>query len=81
MIKKIFFLSLLCGIFFTSCVSSKVHKDLQSQYDAAQVKNKKLSEDLRATKSKYEAELTDLRSNFMKLSAERDGLKKEFESC
>ena len=79
MIKKIFFLSLLCGIFFTSCVSSKVHKDLQSQYDAAQVKNKKLSDDLRATKSKYEGELTDLRSDFNKLSAERDGLKKELE--
>jgi len=79
MIKRFLLLSLLCGICFTSCVSSKVHEDLQSQYDAAQAKNKKLSEDLRVTKSKYDVELADLRSDFNKLSAERDGLKKELE--
>jgi chemotaxis protein MotB len=80
MIKKFLLLSLLCCFFFTSCVSSKVHKDLQSQYDSSQAKNKKLSEDLRATKSKYDGELANLRADFNKLSSERDGLKKELEN-
>lgn len=79
MIKKFLLLSFLCGFLFTSCVSSKVHKDLQSQYDASQAKNKKLSEDLRASKSKYDGELTVLRADFNKMSTERDELIKELE--
>jgi len=79
MTKKFLLLSLLSGFLFTSCVSSKVHKDLQSQYDASQTKNKKLSEDLRSTRSKYDGELLNLRADFNKLSEERDGLKRELE--
>lgn len=76
MIKKFIFLSLLCGLSLTSCISSKVHKDLQSQYDASQAKNKKLSEDLKATKSKYDGELNVARADFNKLSSDRDLLKR-----
>lgn len=69
-ILGVFFL----GITFTSCVSSKVHKDLQAQYDDLEARNQKLSSDLQETRERYEGELAALQNEYKTRTGERDKL-------
>ncbi len=74
----------LFTLFFTailssSCVSSKVHKDLQAQYDSLESRNQKLSQDLRETRTKGERDLASLREEYNILRSERDQLRTELE--
>lgn len=74
MSNKIFLVTIFLGLLFSSCVSSKVHEDLQGQYDNLQAKNKKLSNDLKETRSKGEKDLATLQGEYNNLKAERDQL-------
>ena len=77
MSKNFLFFSLCLGLLFSSCVSSKVHKELQSDYDALQTKNRKLNDEFRESRTKAEAELSDLREQYNQLIAERDRLQND----
>jgi len=80
MSNKIFLVTIFLGLVFTSCVSSKVHKDLQGQYDNLQAKNQKLSNDLNETRSKGEKDLAALQGEYNNLKAERDQLQLELKN-
>jgi chemotaxis protein MotB len=77
MSNKIFLVTIFLGLVFSSCVSSKVHKDLQGQYDNLQAKNQKLSNDLKETRSKGEKDLATLQGEYNTLKAERDQLRSD----
>ena len=77
MSNKIFLVTIFLGLIFSSCVSSKVHKDLQGQYDNLQVKNQKLSNDLKETRSKGERDLATLQEEYKSLKAEHDQLQSD----
>ena len=80
MSNKIFLVTIFLGLIFSSCVSSKVHKDLQGQYDNLQAKNQKLSNDLKETRSKGEKDLAALQGEYNNLKAERDQLKSDIKN-
>lgn len=66
-------LTALIAIFvFSSCVSSKVHEDLQAQYDSLNSRQNKLSNDLKETRSKGENDLASLQQDYNTLRSERD---------
>ncbi len=79
MIKKSILL-LGCSIFLcTSCVSSKVYKDLESRHADLQRENQKTTDDLRKYKNsseKFEEELARLKQDYKNVSEERDNLSK-----
>ena len=80
MSNKIFLVTIFLGLIFSSCVSSKVHKDLQGQYDNLQAKNQKLSNDLRETRSKGEKDLAALQGEYNDLKSERDQLQSDLKN-
>ena len=80
MSNKIFLVTIFLGLVFSSCVSSKVHKDLQGQYDNLQAKNQKLSNDLKETRSKGEKDLATLQGEYNTLKAERDQLRSDLKN-
>lgn len=80
MSTKLFISFLFSGLLFTSCVSSKVHKDLQAQYDGLEERNQKLSNDLKETKAKGEKDLASLREEYKILQAERNQLQTDLEN-
>lgn len=77
---KFILIYLLTGVLLTSCVSSKVYKDLQSQYESLEDRNEKLSNDLRETREKGEHDLASLREEYQTLEAERDQLKTDLQN-
>lgn len=77
MYSKLILSCLLTVFLMTSCVSSKVHKDLQSRYDNLESRNKKLSNELRDTRARGESDLASLREEYKTLQAERDQLQGE----
>ena len=77
--KILIFTVIFSSLLFTSCVSSKVHKDLQSRYDNLQSKNQKLSQDLRETKTSGAQELATLQAEKDRLKMERDQLQRDLE--
>jgi len=80
MSNKIFLVTIFLGLVFSSCVSSKVHKDLQGQYDNLQTKNQKLSNDLKETRSKGEKDLAALQGEFNNLKEGRDKLQSDLKN-
>ena len=74
MSNKIFLVTIFLGLLFSSCVSSKVHKELQGQYDNLQAKNQKLSNDLKETRTKGEKDLAALQGEYNSLKVGRDQL-------
>lgn len=79
MLSKFFICLLLSGALFTSCVSSKAHKDLQSRYDNLEARNQKLSGDLKDTRAQGERDLTAMREEFKNLEAERNRIQAELD--
>ncbi len=71
---KNLFTIIFTAIILSSCVSSKVHKDLQSQYDSLESRNQKLQSDLRDTRNKAEKDLATLQQEYNRLQSERDKL-------
>lgn len=77
MSHKFFLVALSLGLTLSSCVSSKVHEDLQSQYESLENRNRKLSDDLKQTRASYEQELKKLQDSCDELNAEKDQLQKD----
>lgn len=71
---KHIFTAIFSALILSSCVSSKVHKDLQSQYDSLESRNQNLQNELRDTRSKLEKDLSNLQEEHNRLKAERDQL-------
>ena len=71
---KFIITAIFSALILSSCVSSKVHKELQSQYDSLESRNQKLQNDLRETRSKSEKDLTALQQEYNRMKAERDQL-------
>ena len=80
MTRKILFSSLLSALLFSSCVSSKVYKDLQGKYADLQQENEGLSEDLQNTRKKAEQDLAALQAEYEALVSERNQLQKDLEA-
>lgn len=80
--KRHLFLAFLGStVLFTSCVSSKVYKDLESRHAQLQEDNRELSrefEDLQATNTQNEANLAALQADYDKTTSERDRLQQEY---
>lgn len=74
MLNKHIFIAIFSALILSSCVSSKVHKDLQSQYDSLESRNQKLQNELRDTRNKLEKDLSALQAEHSRLKAERDQL-------
>ena len=72
MTRKILFSSLLSALLFSSCVSSKVYKDLQGKYADLQQENEGLSEDLQNTRKKAEQDLAALQAEYDAVISERN---------
>ena len=70
-------IALLTLFLFSSCVSSKVHKDLQSQFDSLETRNQKLSNELRETRNKGERDLATLQEEHNRLKAEKEKLQSD----
>ncbi len=64
----------------SSCVSSKVHEDLQAQYDSLDSRHKKLSNDLKETRSKGEKDLGALQQEYNLVRSEKDQLEKKLQN-
>ena len=81
MSKKIIFTFLSAAMLLTSCVSSKVHKDLESRYADLEQQNSQLSSDLREVResnARNEEELQELQEEYKQAVAERDRLQQEY---
>src|SRR5690606_2711768 len=72
--------ALLSSLVLTSCVSSKVYKDLEGKYADLQQENEELSQDLRNTKARAEQDLNALQSEYEEMVSQRDQLQKELEA-
>ncbi|CAN5143722.1 OmpA family protein [soil metagenome] len=71
---KQFFSAVFTVLILASCVSSKVHKELQANYDALENRNQRLSNDLRDTRSKGVKDLATFQEEYNRLKNERDQL-------
>ena len=80
--KKYIILTFLSSsVLLTSCVSSKVHKELESRHAQLQEDNRELSrefEDLQARHRQNEADLAALQAEYDTTKAERDRLQQEY---
>ncbi|HET8885741.1 MAG TPA: OmpA family protein [Salinimicrobium sp.] len=67
----------------TSCVSSKVYKDLESKYADVKRENRELADDLaqyKSTSEQYEKDLDQLQADYNAAVAERDSLRSAYAS-
>lgn len=71
---KNIFPALIVIFIVSSCVSSKVHEDLQAQYNSLDSRHNKLSNDLKETRAKGEKDLSSLQQDYNTLRSERDQL-------
>lgn len=77
MTKKFLFSLLFGSLLLTSCVSSKVFKDLEAKYADLQQDNEELSNELQTTRNKAEADLNALQAEYDQAVTERDRLQGE----
>lgn len=83
MIKKIAGI-MLVGILFSSCVTSKVYKDLESKYANLKRENRKMEDDLTALEKESKADkkaLQQLDAQYQKTLAERDELQRKYDAA
>lgn len=71
---KLFLTTIFSVLILSSCVSSKLHKELQSRYDSLESRNQKIQNELRDTRNKSEKELATLREEYNRMKTERDQL-------
>lgn len=80
--KRHFLIAFFSGsLLFTSCVSSKVYKDLEGRHAELQNENRELAqnyEDLQSRNKKNESDLAALQVEYEKTKAERDKLQQEY---
>ena len=78
--KNTFVLSFLSSLLLlSSCVSSKVHKELEDRYANLEQENAELSEDLQQLREKSESDYSALQNEYERLQAERDELQREYD--
>ncbi|MEM9687078.1 MAG: OmpA family protein [Bacteroidota bacterium] len=80
-LKNVLVISLFTTGILTSCVSSKVYKDLEGQYaDVKQERNKLLNEnqELKTAKGKLENDLTALQKAYEEAVSQRDKLQQDY---
>lgn len=80
MTKKIIFAFLSTSLLLTSCVSSKVYKDLEGRHANLEQENSRLSSDLQemtASNARNEQDLENLRQQYDAAVAERDQLRSD----
>lgn len=77
---KFILIALFSALILSSCVSSKVHKDLQAQYENLEKKNKKLSNDLKENRAKSDTEYATLQDELNNIKSERDLLKSDLQN-
>ena len=82
MIQRI--ITIVCiGVITTSCVSSKVHKDLESKYAALKRENRELTDtykDLKKTSEANTLALDQLNAEYEKTRIERDALQSKYDA-
>ena len=78
--KKTIFAFLSSAMLLTSCVTSKVYKDLEGRHAQLQAENKELSEDLEQLRDSSSRELSDLQQQYETLKLERDNLRQEYQA-
>ncbi|MGB7786759.1 MAG: OmpA family protein [Salinimicrobium sp.] len=77
--KRTFIFAFLSStMLLTSCVSSKVYKDLEAQHARLQEENRGLSEDLQELQNSSDQKIKDLQQQLDELYAEREGLQQEY---
>ena len=79
--KKFTFFALLSSLVLTSCVSSKVYKDLEGRHAQLQQENADLTEDfneLQAKNTQNEQDLAALEAQYETLLAEQEKLQQEY---
>lgn len=79
--KHLFLAFLSSSVLLTSCVSSKVYKDLESRHAQLQEDNRELTrdfEDLQERNRQNEADLAALQAEYDRTKAERDRLQQEY---
>lgn len=80
--KRHLFIAIFSSSFvFTSCVSSKVYKDLESRHAQLQEDNRELTrdyEELQSQNKKNESDLAALQAEYEETKAERDRLQQEY---
>lgn len=80
MSKKVLFCILGAGLFLSSCVSSKVFKDLEGRFSDLQQENRNLAHELQQTNEENERELSALQDQYDALQAELESTKASFEN-
>lgn len=83
MTKSFIFTLVSSSILLTSCVSSKVYKDLEGKYNELEQQNRALTADLQDATQKqaaYVEELEELRVRCDAVTAERNRLQKEYQA-
>ncbi len=81
--KKVALLMVFSSFVLTSCVSSKVYKDLEGRHAQLQQENNELTEDFRKLQAKNtqnEQDLTALQAQHETLLADRNKLQQEYEN-
>ncbi|MCK8524202.1 OmpA family protein [Aquimarina sp. D1M17] len=82
MIKKIVGV-IIVGTLFSSCVTSKVYKELESKYANLKRENRRMEDDLAALEKASEADkkaLEQLDAQYQKALSERDELQRKYEA-
>ncbi len=83
MIKNIVYV-VLVGLVMSSCVSSKVYKDLESKYASLKRENRKLEDEYSELKKAGEADklaMDQLHDQYEKTRAERDELQRNYDAA
>ena len=77
--KKRLFLSFFsCTLLLSSCVSSKVYKDLEARHAQLQEENRGISEDLQQLQNNSDKKITELQQQLDEMYAERERLQQEY---
>ncbi len=83
MIKKIVFI-IVAGALMTSCVTSKVYKDLEGKYANLKRENRKMEDELSALEKTSKADkkaLEQLEAEYQKTKAQRDELQSNYDAA
>ncbi|MBQ0733988.1 OmpA/MotB family protein [Aquimarina celericrescens] len=83
MIKKVVFI-IVIGLLMTSCVTSKVYKDLENKYANLKRENRKMEDELAALEKQNRADkksIDELSTQYEKTKAERDELQRNYEAA
>ncbi|MFD0977447.1 OmpA/MotB family protein [Salinimicrobium gaetbulicola] len=75
--KKITLFAIFSSLVLSSCVSSKVYKDLEGQHTELQQENAELKDEFRQFKTKTDKDLATLNERYDNLKAEKESLEQE----